>query len=133
FSGGAWKVLHPTTVLPARVGASATYDGLHQAVVVAFGAGAVGRLNDAWAFAPPLKLYLTGAPTFIASPGTVFFHPIVSGGLGAYDTTWSFGDGGHSSLLNGWHLYTTPGNYTVSFTVVDGGGVVATVTIPVKV
>jgi len=130
---GAWKLLHPTVPIVPHGGAVVTYDGLHQAILVGFGTTPGGVIADLWAFSPPLALRLTGSPTFVAAPGTVFFHPTVSGGLGAYTFAWAFGDGGRSTLLDGWHLFTTPGNYTVSFTVVDGGGVLATVTMPVRV
>lgn len=49
------------------------------------------------------------------APLTVDFHEMARGFWGRY--SWTFGDGGTSTLKNPVHTYTTPGLYSVSLTV----------------
>ena len=133
LTGTHWRLLHPTTPSGAITGASAFYDGLHQAVVLGFGTNGSATFSSLHAFSPPTSVRLIGSPTYIGAGGNVFFAPAVSGGLGPNQYLWDFGDGGRSPLLNAWHLFAGPGNYTVQLTVIDGGGVATTVAIPVYV
>ncbi|HEV2720634.1 MAG TPA: PKD domain-containing protein, partial [Thermoanaerobaculia bacterium] len=83
-----------------------------------------------------------GAASFTVSPAnpvagqTVAFTDQSSGSPTSW--AWSFGDGGTSALKNPSHVYGAAGNYTVSLTIVAGGGSSSTtrtvaVTAPVPV
>lgn len=62
----------------------------------------------------------TGIPVSGTIPFDVSFTSSSSGALLTYG--WSFGDGGTSTAQNPTHSYTVAGTYTVSLTVVNGGG-----------
>ena len=69
---------------------------------------------------------LTGSPTEGIAPLPVEFTAASSGGTLPFNETWSFGDGNVSygaSVVA--HTYTSPGNYTVHFSLVDADGSVA--------
>ncbi len=66
----------------------------------------------------------TGVPLSGVAPLTVSFSGASSSDpentIASY--SWNFGDGGSSSLVSPSHIFSAPGNYTVSLTVTDGGG-----------
>jgi len=76
---------------------------------------------------------------FTVAPNTCFgdstaFKDTTTVALGNYEKSWlwNFGDGKTSTLQNPVHLYTAPGNYTVSLTVTDNNGC-STVSAPVSI
>ena len=60
------------------------------------------------------------SPTSGTAPLTVQFTDASTGDPGSW--SWSFGDGGASSLRNPGHTYTAAGTYTVSLTATGAGG-----------
>lgn len=60
----------------------------------------------------------TAAPRKICNPDTIFFYQTSIYGK---KFKWTFGDGGTSSALNPYHIYTSPGKYTVTLVVIDSG------------
>lgn len=71
-----------------------------------------------------------------ASPGEgvpVTFYSSVSGGLGPFNYSWTFGDGSDSSLAQPVHAYAKSGTYTVAVTLTDGRGGTASATTSVTV
>ncbi len=69
-----------------------------------------------------------GGP-YHARPGeTVQFHGSASGGTEPYTWSWNFGDGGTSTEKNPTHVYSNAGIYTVTLTVQDANGKVASST-----
>src|SRR5207248_5646986 len=62
----------------------------------------------------------TGTPLSGSSPLTVKFSNTSTGSISGY--TWSFGDGGTSTLAAPNHTYAAAGVYTVSLTVTGPGG-----------
>jgi uncharacterized protein (TIGR02145 family) len=62
----------------------------------------------------------TASDTIIVVNDTVFFTDLSSGN----PTTWSwhFGDGDTSTQQNPWHVYTSPGFYTVSLSISNATG-----------
>jgi len=67
----------------------------------------------------PLSPGFTATPTAGVNPVTVSFTD-ASTGTAATAWSWSFGDGGTSTRQNPTHIYTAPGNHTVSLTVFVG-------------
>ena len=63
---------------------------------------------------------LSGTPTSGVAPLTVDFTDTSTGDITGW--SWSFGDGGTSTLPNPSHVYTTPDIYSVSLTVTGPGG-----------
>ncbi len=68
---------------------------------------------------PPVAAF-SGTPTSGQAPLSVAFSDLSSGVVTAW--SWSFGDGGVSSLQNPTHVYTQPGSYTVLFMAIGPGG-----------
>jgi len=69
---------------------------------------------------PPPVSDFVGTPLSGPPPLTVYFTSLATGAITG--GTWNFGDGGTSTLQNPSKTYSTPGTYTVSFTVVGPGG-----------
>lgn len=64
----------------------------------------------------------------------VTFTPTVIGGLPPYTYSWDFGDGGGTSTLEiPTHVYTVPGDYTVTLTVTDNDGLETSAISPITV
>ncbi len=61
----------------------------------------------------------TGGPYFGLIDEPVQFNGIVSGGYSPFSWEWDFGDGGFSYEQNPSHVYSNPGNYTVTLNVTD--------------
>jgi PKD repeat protein len=61
-----------------------------------------------------------------APPLTTSFTSDVAGGAPGYTYSWSFGDGGTSTLADPIYTYEAPGNYTASLLVTDSLGNTAT-------
>lgn len=63
---------------------------------------------------------------YINSPTTGFtnisnqFYGLAEGGTATYSYSWTFGDGGTSTLQNPTHTYTSANTFTVVLTVTDG-------------
>ncbi len=72
------------------------------------------------ATSPAPSAGFSGAPTTGAAPLTVFFNDTSAGSISGW--TWSFGDGGSSTLQNPTHTYVGSGTYSVSLTVQGEGG-----------
>jgi len=65
----------------------------------------------------------TGTPTAGPAPLNVQFTDHSAPGTSPITTwTWTFGDGGTSSLANPSHTYSSPGSYSVSLTVTTADG-----------
>lgn len=63
----------------------------------------------------------SAAPREGTAPLTVHFTDTSTVGSNPLDGyAWDFGDGTHAGLKNPTHVYTTPGEYTVTFTVSAG-------------
>ncbi|HZY91547.1 MAG TPA: PKD domain-containing protein [Thermoplasmata archaeon] len=70
--------------------------------------------------APSVVLTALGTNSWTGWQGSaVNLAASASGGLGPYAYAWSFGDGGSASGANATHVFTVPGNYTVSVQVTD--------------
>jgi PKD repeat protein len=67
----------------------------------------------------PLTVTIIGTPTSGVAPVIVSFTPTVSGGVTPYTYSWSFGDGGTSTLSSPPHTYSTSGTFTATLTVTD--------------
>lgn len=80
--------------------------------------------NDAAAsamteFLQPPTISLLYAPNHPWTGQTISFSASLHGGASPFSLSWSFGDGGHSTLKQTSHAYSDPGPYTVSLSVVD--------------
>ena len=82
----------------------------------------VGCGTSAPEVAPALEAQFTAAPTAGQAPVRVQFTDMSRGNISTWE--WDFDDDGvvDSSLQNPHHIYTYPGNYTVSLTVSGPSG-----------
>jgi len=70
---------------------------------------------------PPPTTNFVASPTSGTAPRFVSFSNLTTGMVTAW--SWSFGDGGTSTLRDPGHTYTEAGSYTVSLTAIGPGGV----------
>jgi len=70
--------------------------------------------------APPLSVTIYAFPTSGNAPLGVQFSSSVSGGVGNYQYTWYFGDGGTSTQANPYYTYYSPGTYWAELYVQSG-------------
>lgn len=68
----------------------------------------------------PIEADFSASPTSGVAPLNVEFTDESSGDYA--DSEWEFGDAVTSTLTNPWHLYETPGEYTVTLSVSGAGG-----------
>ncbi|TMI13991.1 PKD domain-containing protein [Candidatus Bathyarchaeota archaeon] len=66
-----------------------------------------------------LAANFTSSPAHPIIGGTVTFTSTVTGGATPYVYSWTFGDGGTSTVANPTHAYATSGNFTVTLRVTD--------------
>ncbi|MCI4322280.1 MAG: PKD domain-containing protein, partial [Thermoplasmata archaeon] len=74
----------------------------------------------------PLVSGVVASATDGAAPLQVWFSSSMSGGVLPYTTSWAFGDGstGTGTAVN--HTFTSPGELTTTFTVIDARGILHT-------
>src|SRR4029453_13148770 len=84
------------------------------------GSDSLTSTNYVTVSAPAPVAQFFGNPTSGVSPLTVNFSNTSAGTITGY--TWTFGDGGTSTLANPSHVYAASGVYTVSLTVTGPGG-----------
>jgi len=101
-----------------------TSSGVYYAMVevedTVTGATASSNYAQVTVSAPPLQVSINAYPTSGNAPLSVQFYSSVSGGVGNYQYTWYFGDGGTSTQANPTHTYTTPGTYWAQLYVQSG-------------
>lgn len=76
--------------------------------------------------APPMNLDFTTSPTTVCEGTSVHFNSPSLDAAGASSVTWTFGDG--QASIQGNHIYSTPGVYTVTLNAINAGGCTASVT-----
>ncbi|MEW6758348.1 MAG: PKD domain-containing protein [Acidobacteriota bacterium] len=91
-------------------------------------AAAGGNLSIA---APPLYADAQADTLTGNVPLTVHFTGSGTGGIAPYTYLWDFGDGGTSTEANPTHVFTTTGDYTITFTVRDTTNQTATETLSI--
>jgi PKD repeat protein len=84
------------------------------------GSDTLTRTNYISVSEPPPVAGFTGTPTSGLAPLNVNFSDTSSGAITTW--SWTFGDGGTSTVQNPSHTYTAVGTYTVSLTVTGPGG-----------
>jgi PKD repeat protein len=109
----------------ARCCDSVAYDPTQKVVVLVGGAEtSQAYIGDTWTFpAAPLALTLNRSASAVGVTVAVNFSASVTGGRAPLSLHWSFGDGSaNASGANVSHAYSTPGNFTVNFSVRDSQG-----------
>jgi PKD repeat protein len=85
------------------------------------GAGRINAYNAVNTGPPPPPVaQFSGSPTSGTVPLTVNFTDLSTGSVTSW--SWTFGDGGTSTVQNPSHQYTSTGTFTVSLTVTGPGG-----------
>lgn len=83
--------------------------------------------------APPFGLSVQALPSQGPAPLNVSFTATVSGATLPISYSWSFGDGGSSTVASPSHTYTVNGTYNATLTAVDAAGVVSQATVTIRV
>ena len=73
----------------------------------------------------------TASPAAGQAPLPVNFSGSASGGTSPYSYSWSFGDGGSSTIQNPIHTYSSAGSYAATLTITDSTS--ATASSPVNI
>jgi len=76
--------------------------------------------------APPMNLDFTTSPTTVCAGTSVHFSSPSLDAAGATSVTWTFGDG--QASIQGTHIYSQPGVYTVTLNAANAGGCTASAT-----
>jgi len=76
--------------------------------------------------APPMNLDFTTSPTTVCEGTSVHFSSPSLDAAGATSVQWIFGDG--QASIQGTHIYSQPGVYTITLNAVNAGGCTANVT-----
>jgi len=101
-----------------------TSSGVYYAMVevedTVTGATAYSNNAQVTVTAPPLQVSISAYPTSGYVPLGVQFYSYVSGGVGNYQYTWYFGDGGTSTQANPYYTYYSPGTYWAELLVQSG-------------
>jgi len=101
-----------------------TSSGVYYAMVevedTVTGATASSNYAQVTVSAPPLQVSISAYPTSGNAPLGVQFYSSVSGGVGNYQYTWYFGDGGTSTQANPYYIYYNPGTYWAELYVQSG-------------
>jgi len=101
-----------------------TSSGVYYAMVevedTVTGATAYSNYAQVTVSAPPLSVTIYAFPTSGNAPLGVQFFSSVSGGVGNYQYTWYFGDGGTSTQANPYYTYYNPGTYWAELYVQSG-------------
>ena len=86
----------------------------------AIGTGRLNRTDYITVSAPVPVASFTGTPTTGTAPLAVQFTDLSTGSPNSW--SWSFGDGGTSTVQNPSHTYNTSGTYSVSLTAANANG-----------
>jgi len=101
-----------------------TSSGVYYAMVevedTVTGATAYSNYAQVTVSAPPLSVTIYAFPTSGNAPLGVQFYSSVSGGVGNYQYTWYFGDGGTSTQANPYYTYYNTGTYWAELYVQSG-------------
>jgi gliding motility-associated-like protein len=77
----------------------------------------------------PPAIAFTAPQSYCITPGVATFNSTITG-TPPYAYSWTFGDGGTSSVANPTHTYALAGIYTVTLIVTDGHGCIDTLAKP---
>lgn len=122
FCGGAW--VHPSLSLDPgpRWGTGSAWDSTLQFFVVYSGINYLmtgTQYADTWAFLPSVRATPNAVPAPSEVGVPVSFTANGAGGSPPYSYSWSFGDGGTSTVTNPSHTYSSSGNFLVNVTITD--------------
>ncbi|HEY6239008.1 MAG TPA: kelch repeat-containing protein, partial [Thermoplasmata archaeon] len=136
FSHGRWAYLagNSSASPGTRVNASAAFD-VSDSYLLLYGGhtSGSGKIGP-WAFLSPLSVSVVPQRTSLIPGQADQFVATTTGGFGAYNVSWNFGDG--TAVVSGpsaGHTYTLPGTFTVTATASDALGVTASVAVTVSV
>lgn len=103
--------------------------------IVVVGAGIAIAANNRGGRSNPASpsLTVTTSSSSGQAPLSVTFSAPVTGGSPPFTFSWTFGDGGTSTLQNPVHVYQSPGSYTATVTATDSRGRTASATVTITV
>ncbi|MDX1909243.1 MAG: PKD domain-containing protein [Bacteroidia bacterium] len=111
--GGSANVVNPLHVYTG-------YGSFHVTHIVADAQGCRDTLTrPGWVNIGVNTLNIGISDTSICRNDTIFFSTNAASNATA---TWDFGDGSSGTGINPWHIYTTPGTFTVSALISDASG-----------
>jgi PKD repeat protein len=116
-----------TSTLPDPLYTYTTAGSFSVSLRVTDGAGVVTNWSGQLAIevGANLGVVITDSATVWTAPASVQLSETVSGGVGPYTYAWTLGNGATSTDANLTANYTAPGAYTISLSVTDHDGLVA--------
>ncbi len=132
FANGTWTMVPQVTLPAARYASALFYDPSVGKLINWGGENDGMALGDSFAL-EEVRASASATPTSGTAPLTVAFAGSGSGGQAPYSYLWNFADGTVSNASAPSHTFGQAGNYTVSLTVTDTGGVGATTSLVVQV
>ncbi len=124
-SDNSWTLVGSPLSPPPRHSAGIAFDFASDLVVLHGGVSNMAGWTDTWVYhviSAPLASSMQVTPLTGTTPLNVSLHGEAAGGLPPYAFHWEFGEGVPSQSQNTYHLYASPGNFTVTLTVRDTGG-----------
>ena len=94
--------------------------GLYHAVVTVTSGSQSAQCQKDVSVTQLLTIGCEATPNSGSAPLSVFFKVWAAGGIGLYNFSWKFGDGGTSTHFEPNHVYSAPGTYTAVVTVTSG-------------
>jgi len=126
FQSGAWQNVTAGLAPPARFAGQISDDPRDSEVILFSGAETIqSRSGDTWGWgtAPPISgLSISYFPVAPAPGASVYFNNSFSGGVSPFTYSWTFGDGGSSTLPSPIHVFHSDGRYPVNLWVNDSVG-----------
>jgi PKD repeat protein len=131
FSGGVWTEATPVASPPGRVFGIMASDPADSVLVLFSGQGQAS-FDDTWEYYG-INMTATMSVAGGATPLTVNFSAIESGGIAPFTYVWSLGDGNVVYNSTAGEIYPVAGMYFPSVRVTDANGAAATATFRLSV
>ena len=126
FQNGVWQNVTSGPAPPARFAGEIANDPRDSEVILFSGLETgLDRSGDTWGWgtAPPISgLSISYIPAAPAPGASIYFNNSFAGGVSPFTYSWTFGDGGRSTVPSPIHVFQSDGRYAVNLWVNDSAG-----------